>query len=141
MLLLYDVPNSRALLKGVDGFFHFDGRKLRRLIMLSLPLGWAATFGSLTVNIPRYILQRDLGVADQGIFASLAYLVVAINLIVLASTQSATTRLSTMYAEGELRQFQLLLMKLSMLGAPVALAGVPLALLVGRRLLTLNLPS
>ena len=94
VLLLYDVPNSRALLKGVDGFFHFDGRKLRRLIMLSLPLGWAATFGSLTVNIPRYILQRDLGVADQGIFASLAYLVVAINLIVLALTQSATTRLS-----------------------------------------------
>lgn len=137
VLLLYDVPNSRVLLKPGEGFFRVDRPQLRRLIMLSLPLGWAATFSSLTVNIPRYILQRDLGLADQGIFASLAYLIVAINLIVLALTQSAITRLSTMFAAGDLKQFQLLLTKLSMLGVVVALAGVPLALLVGRRLLTL----
>jgi O-antigen/teichoic acid export membrane protein len=137
VLLLYDVPNSRAFLKANDGFFHFDRKELRRLIMLSLPLGWVATFGSLTVNIPRYILQRDLGLAEQGIFASLAYLIVAINLTVLALAQSATTRLSVLYAEGHIKQFRRLLTKLSMLGVLVAVAGVPMALLVGRPLLTM----
>ena len=137
VLLLYDVPNSRALLKAGDGFFRFDRQELRRLIRLSLPLGWVATVSSLTVNIPRYVLQRDLGLADQGIFASLAYLIVAINLVVLALTQSATTRLSIMYAEGDLKRFRLLLTRLSMLGVLVAAAGVPLALLLGRPLLTL----
>jgi O-antigen/teichoic acid export membrane protein len=137
VLVLYDIPNVRALTGRQAPFFSFNRRELWRLTTLGLPLGWVSTFASLTVNIPRYILQRDLGLADQGIFASLAYLVVAINLIVLALTQSATTRLSIMYAEGDLRQFQLLLTELSMLGVLVAAAGVPLALLFGRPLLTL----
>jgi len=137
VLFFYDIPSARALLGANDRFFHFDRRELRRLIMLSLPLGWVATIVSLTVNVPRYILQHDLGLADQGIFASLSYLIVAINLVVLALTQSAITRLSVMYAEGDMQRFKALLTKLSLLGVLVSVAGVPLALLIGRPLLTL----
>ena len=137
VLLFYDIPNSRALIGRDAVFFRFDLREIRRLVMLGLPLGWAATLASLNVNIPRYFLQHSLGLADQGMFASLAYLVVVVNLLVFALSQSVTTRLARMFADGQLRQFMRLLTKLSMLGVVIAAAGVPLTFLVGRPLLAL----
>jgi O-antigen/teichoic acid export membrane protein len=137
VVLLYDVPNVRRLLGHHDTFFRFDWRALSRLTMLGLPLGWVVLFGSLNVNIPRYFLQHYLGLADQGIFASLAYLVVAINLVVAALGVSVTTRLARLFADRDRGQFVRLMTKLSMFGLLIAVAGVPLTFLVGRPLLTL----
>ncbi len=137
VLFLYDVPNVRALIGRHDPFFCFDRRELKRLAMLGLPLGWVGTFASLNVNIPRYFLQHYLGLADQGIFASLAYLIVAINLVVAALSVAVTTRLARLFAKGDRRQFVRLLKKLSILGVLIAAVGVPAAFLVGRPLLTL----
>ena len=137
VLLSYDVRNVRALIGRQTPFFHFDLSELRRLMMLGLPLGWTITFASLSVNIPRYFLQHYLGLADQGIYASLAYLVVAINMVVTALSTSVTTRLARLFADGERKQFVRLLTKLSMLGVLIASVGVPLTFLVGRPLLTL----
>lgn len=137
VLMLYDVPNAKQLIGPDDGFFRFDGPMLKRLVELSLPLGWVATLASLNVNIPRYFLEHYLGLADQGIYASLAYLIVVINLVVFALTQSASTRLSRMFAEGRQREFVRLLTKLSLLGILVAVLGVPLTYLIGRPALTL----
>jgi O-antigen/teichoic acid export membrane protein len=137
VVLFYDVPNAKALLGHEDGFFRFDVRELRRLILLGLPMGWVATLISLNFNVPRYFLQHYMGLADQGIFASLSYLVVVINLVVVALSQSVTTRLARMFADRQRRQFVAILFKLSMLGATVVLVGVPLSFLVGRQLLIL----
>jgi O-antigen/teichoic acid export membrane protein len=78
-----------------------------------------------------------MGLADQGIFASLAYLVVVINLVILALTQSVTTRLARLFANRDIKQFVRLLTKLSTLGVIITLAGLPLTFLAGRPLLTL----
>lgn len=137
VLLFYDVRNVRALIGRQDPFFRFDRRALWRLAMLGLPLGWVATFASLNMNIPRYFLQHYMGLADQGIFASLAYLVFAIYLVVMALSVSVTTRLARLFADRDHRQFVHLLTKLSMLGVVIAAVGVPLTFLVGRPLLTL----
>ncbi len=137
VFLFYDVPNARPLIGQKEGFFRLDASALWRLMMLGLPLGWVTTFSSLNVNIPRYFLQHYLGLADQGIFASLAYLVVVINLVVLALTQSITTRLARLFADGDHKQFVRLLTKLAMLGVMITLVGLPLTFLVGRPLLTL----
>jgi O-antigen/teichoic acid export membrane protein len=137
VLLLYDVPNARSLIGRHEPFFRFDRRALWRLSMLGLPLGWVATLASLNLNIPRYFLLHYLGLADQGIYASLAYLVVAVGLIVYALIQSVTTRLARLFADGEIKQFLRLLTKLSMIGVLMAAIGVPMAYLVGGPLLTL----
>lgn len=137
VLALYDVRNVRALIGRHEAFFHFDRRELWRLMMLGLPLGWVATLASLNANIPRYFLQHYLGLADQGIYASLAYLMIAVGLVVYALIQSVTTRLARLFADGEIKQFVRLLTKLSMLGVLMAAIGVPMAYLVGRPLLTL----
>ena len=137
VLLCYDARNVRALIGRHGPFFRFNRNELLRLAMLGLPLGWVTTFASLNVNIPRYFLQHYLGLADQGIFASLAYLVVAINLVVLALSVSVTTRLARLFADGDRRQFMHLQTKLSMLGVLIVAVGVPLTFFVGRPLLTL----
>ena len=136
VLLLYDVPNARALVGRHESFFRFNRGELWRLAMLGLPLGWVATLGSLNANIPRYFLQHYLGLAEQGIYASLAYLMIAIGLIVYALIQSVTTRLARMFAEGEIKGFVRLLTRLCMLGVLMSAIGVPLALVVGKPLLT-----
>jgi O-antigen/teichoic acid export membrane protein len=137
VLLFYDVPNVRRLIGRDAPFFRFQRRALGRLAILGLPLGTVATLSSLNTNIPRYFLQHYLGLADQGVFASLAYMVVAINLVVNALCQSVTTPLARLFAEGKFRQFVLLLTKLSMFGVLIGVVGAPLSLLVGRPLLTL----
>ena len=137
VLLFYDVPNARTWAGHPRSWFRFDRRALVRLAMLGLPLGWVATLTSLNVNMPRYFLQFYRGLEDQGIFASLAYLIVVVGLVVLALAQSVTTRLARLFVDGDRRQFLLLLGKLSMLGVLIAAAGVPLMLFMGRPLLTL----
>lgn len=137
VLVLYDAHNVRTLIGSHERFLRFDPRALMRLAMLGLPLGWVATFASLNVNIPRYFLQSSLGLADQGIYASLAYLVVAISLVIFALSVSVTTRLARLFADGELRQFSRLLAKLSTLGVLIAGAGVPITFLAGGPILSL----
>lgn len=137
VFLLYDLPNVRRFGKCHGSFFHIDGGEIRRLALLGLPLGWVATLSSLTTNIPRYFLQHHLGLAEQGIFASLAYLVVAINLVVFALTQSVTTRLARLCAEGNLKGFVHLLEKLCLFGVLITVVGPLASLLVGRTLLTI----
>jgi O-antigen/teichoic acid export membrane protein len=137
VVLFYDLPNAWALIGRHAPFFRFDRRELWRLTLLGLPLGWVATLASLNVNIPRYFVQHYLGLADQGIYASLAYLVVVINLVIFALTQSVTTRLARLFADGLIEQFVSLLVKLSLLGALIAAIGVPVTFLIGKPLLTL----
>jgi len=137
VLLFYDVPNARALIGRHEPFFRFERRELWRLTMLGLPLGWVAALLSLIMNIPRYFLQHYLGLADQGIFAALSYLLIAISLVVAALSVSVTTRLAHLFADGDLKQFVRLLTKLSMLGVLIVAVGVPVAFLAGRPLLTM----
>lgn len=89
------------------------------------------------MNIPRYFLQHDLGLAEQGIYASLAYLIVAINLIVSALSASVTTHLARLFANNERKRFVHLMIKLCLLGALITIVGVPLSFIIGQPLLTI----
>jgi len=137
VLVFYDLRNARRIVGPDENFFRFDWRVLWRLTRLGLPLGWVTTFTSLNANIPRYFLEHERGLAEQGIYASLAYLVIAVNLIAAALSQSATTRLAHFFAAGDLKRFVHLLRKLSVLGIIIPVVGVPLAFMAGKPLLTL----
>jgi len=137
VLLFYDLPNVRRFGRFHNSFFHFDRHELSRLAFLGLPLGWVATCASLKANIPRYFLQHDRGLSEQGIYASLAYLVIAINPLVSALTVAVTTRLANLYAQKNSRLFVRILTQFSLSGCVFILVGVPLALLLGRSLISL----
>jgi O-antigen/teichoic acid export membrane protein len=136
VFVLCDLVWARSTVKGSDRFFAFRWRRLKLLAQVSAPLGVVMTLISLNVNIPRYLLERSLGPADLGVFASLAYLLVAINLVVGALGQAVTARLARMFAEGELARFRTILGKLVAFGGMILVLGVPAAKLAGQPLLT-----
>lgn len=137
VLVFYDLRWVRKLLGPSERLVLFHKDCLRRLLGLSLPLGLVYALIQLNINIPRYFLQHFRGAADLGIFASLAYPVVALNLVVYALGQSATTRLSRMYAQGDLRSFKSVIRKLVVVGSVCMGAAIPFTLWLGRPILTL----
>jgi O-antigen/teichoic acid export membrane protein len=118
-------------------FFRYSTSVLRRLVWLSLPLGFVMALVSLNVNIPRYLLEHKLGAAELGIFASMAYLITAMNVTVSALGQSVCTRLSKLFADGEVHRFRKLISKLIGLSAVLGSVSLAVALALGTQILTL----
>ena len=148
VLIAYDLPSAaligkwarvgpQSLAINSELMPIFDRGALLRLALLAFPLGVVAGLLSLTANIPRYFIENYLGERSLGIFAALAYLVVAGSTVVGAMGQSAVPKLSNYYAKGDISRFQNLLWRLVVMGALLGTAGVVLALIGGRPLLSL----
>ncbi|MDJ0675318.1 MAG: oligosaccharide flippase family protein [Calothrix sp. MO_167.B42] len=110
---------------------------LRKLVWLALPMGFVMMLISLNTDIPRYIIAGYLGERELGIFAAIAYLMVAGNMIVNALGQSASPRLAKYYAAGNGGAFRVLLTKLVGIGAVLGGIAIFLAMVAGRQILTL----
>jgi O-antigen/teichoic acid export membrane protein len=91
---------------------------------------------SLNINLPRYVVEQQLGTAALGIFASLAYAVMAMNLVVGAIGQSASARLARMFAERDFARFRSLIARLVTIGLGLGIVALLGALLLGRWALT-----
>jgi O-antigen/teichoic acid export membrane protein len=115
----------------------FDSATLRRLAWLALPLGVVMMFNSLDANLPRYFVEHDRGSSGLGIYAAVAYLLVAGNTVVLALGQSASPRLARYYAAGSGKSYRTLLIKTLLVGVTLGGAGIVLSILAGRLILTL----
>lgn len=103
---------------------------------LVLPLGFASALISLNTNIPRYFIEDYLGERELGIFAAMAYFMVAGRMITDALGHSATPRFAQYYAAGKISAFSRLLVKLVGLTAMGGALGVLVVLLAGRWILT-----
>ena len=153
VLVGYDVPNTRLMLRTpdtgladlhfdtpvVDQAFrpHWDKRILINLARLALPLGFVMLLVSLNVNIPRYFLEHYRGERELGIFAALAYMMVAGRTVMFALGWAASPRLATYYATRDLRSFRNLLVKLSGIGLLLGTSAVLVVVVAGRTILTL----
>lgn len=154
VLILYDIPNARRILKSVNRnnretkkpFFQFNYKgilsclalkKMRRLAWLSLPLGFTVMLISLNTNIPRYFIEHFFGQRDLGIYAAIAYIIVASNTITNALGQSASPRLAKFFADRNHLAFNRLIFKLLVLGIIIGVFGIIIAFIAGRQLLTL----
>jgi len=136
-IALYDCRVVSRLLEPAQRFLRFSPATLKSLVAVSWPLGVVMTLISLNANVPRYILENKLGVAELGIFASLAYLLTAMNLIILALGQSVSARLSRLFAEGNVRSFNLMMRKLITFSVCLGGAAALLTLLAGRQILAI----
>ena len=150
VLLFYDIPNSyqvmlsrkfkndedppslREALKP-----RFDPRTLIRLTWAVAPLGIVALLNSLVPNLPRYIIESDVGVEALGIFASLSYMTVAGETVVMAMGQATTPRLASLFLDKKLKAFLRLLGMLLGILVFIAVAGVVGSALFGREILTI----
>lgn len=152
ILLNYDMPSGALMLKArpwqigkqksTQTFSHllhphWHLKTLGQLTWLALPLGVVMMLISLNSNIPRYFIESYLGERELGIFAALAYLMVAGNMVIAALGQSASPRLAKYYATGNLQAFRTLLIKLVGMGTAVGVVAVLVAMVAGRELLTI----
>jgi O-antigen/teichoic acid export membrane protein len=124
---------ARALIAGQQG----ETGRLRSLALAGAPLGLVLMLVSLNVNIPRYFVERTLGIREQGIFSSLANLIAAGSVVIGAIGQCATPRLARSFADGDLRTFRSLLWVLVLTSLGLGATGLAIASTVGRQALTL----
>jgi O-antigen/teichoic acid export membrane protein len=110
---------------------------VRKLAILSFPLGLVMLLISLNDNIPRYFVEGYCGERELGIFGALVYLMVAGTMLVNALGESSVARLARFYAAGELAAFRQLIFKLTLMGAALGIAAVLGAWLIGRPFLAL----
>jgi O-antigen/teichoic acid export membrane protein len=139
-LLLFDLPRFGAVLKKTAGQSlrpRFVPGTMKEIVWLALPMGLVMLLIQLRVTIPRTFLEHHFGEGDLGIFAALSYLVIAGMTVATALGQSSLARLSRYYASRDLRKFRRTVFKLVTLGIGLGLAGVAVAALVGRPMLTL----
>lgn len=112
-------------------------KTLKKLVLLALPLGFVMMLISLNTNIPRYFIERYLGERELGIFAVMSYLMVVGSMVVSALAESASPRLAKYYAAGNSTAFRTLLLKLVGIGLMLGTAGVVVAVVAGKPILTL----
>lgn len=138
VIAIYDFRVARHL-AGFEGgmAIHFNWTTLRALAITSLPLGLVSAITSVNSNIPRYAIERVLSVNELGIFASLAYPVTAATIVANSLGQSALARLSRLFAEGRIKDFKRLLLKLFTCGAAMGAVLVLVVFCWGSRLLTI----
>ena len=109
---------------------------LVRLTRLSLPLGVAAMLISLSVMIPRYFVEHYRGEQELGALVAMTYLTVIGSTVVNAVGQSASPRLARYYAAGDYASVRRALVGLVGLGLGLGGAGVVIAAMWGREILT-----
>jgi len=128
--------SARWPLVGVFGQLQWKWTRLYALTVLAAPLGVVMMLISLNVNVPRYLLHYYSGETDLGIFAAVAYVMVAGTTVVNALGQAASPRLAQHYACGDVAEFWRLMRKLLGIGAVLGAAGVLVAISFGRQILS-----
>jgi O-antigen/teichoic acid export membrane protein len=93
--------------------------------------------GSLTTNLPRYFVEGFLGTAALGVFAAIAVVVRAVDLISAAVAQAVIPRLARIHAAGRVRRFLRLLGTLAGLSIALSAASVVAAAVAGEPFLEL----
>jgi O-antigen/teichoic acid export membrane protein len=100
-------------------------------------MGFVMMMVSLNLNIPRYFIQRHLGMAELGIFSAIATLMAAGGVVTNAVGQAAAPRLANYFAARDKRGFGILLSSLVVASLGLGLLGFAGALLFGREAMAL----
>jgi O-antigen/teichoic acid export membrane protein len=137
VFLFYDLPRAAAILPPGGLHPRWSPRMLGRLAWLALPLGIVTTLLSLMSTIPSVFIEKLRGAGELGLYTALAYSYAASHRIASAMGEAASARLARHYAGGRRRDFGRVLAGLLALAAAGATAGIGVAVLAGRPLLTL----
>jgi O-antigen/teichoic acid export membrane protein len=150
VLLGYDVPKamrvgninlrtlSRELGKYSREVIGEGGHKrLSKLTMAGLPMGFVLMMVSLNLNIPRYFIQQRLGTHELAIFSAIATLLTAGSVVTNAMGQAAAPRLAKCFVNGDRRGFIALLAALVVASLGLGAAGFAVSVLFGKQAMAL----
>lgn len=80
-------------------------RQIKLIIRLGLPLGALILLNQVHLNLPRYILKSELGVAEVGFFAAIASLITVGNIFISSVAQAFLPDMAKSYADGRKVRF------------------------------------
>jgi O-antigen/teichoic acid export membrane protein len=86
---------------------------------------------SLASSLPRYVIERQFGMAILGSFAAAASLMAVGSTVVNALGQAATPRLARYFSEGDAPRFRRLALQLTGLAVLLGVAGIGVAAVMG----------
>jgi O-antigen/teichoic acid export membrane protein len=95
-------------------------------VRLSLPLGIVMALISLDANLPFYVLKSTRGNVSVGVFGAVAYVLLALTVLVSSIGQSLAPRLARAYARDDRSTFVALLRRFAV---SAAVAGAVLVIL------------
>jgi O-antigen/teichoic acid export membrane protein len=140
VLVFNDLPRASRILaadKAAGGLRpRWSRPTMARLAWLALPLGLVTALMSLMASIPTLFIEKFRGAAELGVYSALAYAYAASHRIASAMGEAASARLARHHAEGDRRAFLRVLGRLLVLAGSGAAAGVALAYVAGRQILT-----
>ncbi len=143
VMLLHDVPSAKSVIRAfcrddANASLRPDwsGKMLFGLFLTALPLGLAMTLWSLNNSIPVYFLEHYHGKEATGYYGAMASIVMATMLLMNALGTASVPRLAKYFIENR-RAFMRLVCRLQLIGAVIGVAGVGVAILFGRQILTI----
>lgn len=139
-LVAYTIPVARRAVRvggSANTMVRWNASALRQLTWTALPLGVVMLLISLNANIPRYVVEHEQGERGLGVFAALAYTIVAAGMVVTAVGQAISPRLARQYAAGAVDGFRELLARAIFASLALGAFGAVAALVAGRPVISL----
>jgi O-antigen/teichoic acid export membrane protein len=115
----------------------WNGGQMQTLLRMALPLGVISMLNSLDSSIPRYFVEAHRGSAELGLFSAIASLLSAGTLVVAACGQSIFLPVARACAALDQAKFRSYVGLAVALGGALGGAGILVAALFGRPILTL----
>ena len=134
--LLHDRPRADALLAARGATVEAKGQP-RVLVMMALPMGLMWLVDSLNQNIPRYVVEANLGEELLGFYVPMTYVVTVGSAFVFALGAPLAPRLARYVADENAAAFAKLAFALFGLAAALGGIGVLVAATVGDLFLSL----
>ena len=151
-LVLSDIPtawavagqrpqSTRSMASRLSAEWYGGARQLWQFVRQAAPLAFASSLvllnGNLVIYFIRWSFAAEKAEPMVGVFGAFSYLVQAGMILVTATGVATSTRLATYYGEGNAREFHWLLIRLLLLCAALGVAGIAVALVAGKPLVTL----
>ncbi|MCR4158982.1 hypothetical protein NUK34_08970 [Kerstersia gyiorum] len=106
VIFFVDTRGSGFHFKSIDLIGFFKKNTWLLILKKGLPLGIVLFIGSINTNLPKYLIELEMGRVEQGVYSTLAYFIVIGNFMVSAVGQAFVPRLSKLYANQQLREFR-----------------------------------
>jgi len=130
LLITFDRKKSEAYINKKTKPINVD-KKIKVLMITSLPLGFVVLLDSLLSVSPRYFVEHFISVDALGYFTALASLLLVGGTIILSITQVITPRLSKYYNNRRIVHFVKLIAFSLLMSICISAVGLLLASLYG----------
>jgi O-antigen/teichoic acid export membrane protein len=142
-LVLYDYPACKRFAKQHKLPFlklscvslHIPS--LVKLLKTSFPLGVSILLVSLSVTSSNYIVARNIGLKELGLFSAILYIIEVGNRITVALAESSQPKLAAYYSTLEIKKFQKLLLYLIGIGTACGGVMILLSFVFGQQILNI----